>query len=86
MVIQALLLVSTIVGSATGVNSGHSSISFCVSDKVSSNLYYLTDLTAPVPGQSVSEDQYTQGRLVLGGSFLMASIMSYLSSGHNNKI
>ena len=53
------------------MSSGQSgTISFCVTDKTTANVYYLTDLTAPIPGQAVAEDQYSQGRLVLGGGFI----------------
>ena len=54
MVVKSLVLLWLMVGGATGVSSGQSTISFCVTDKASSNIYYLTDLTAPMPGQSVA--------------------------------
>jgi hypothetical protein len=66
-----LLVAGLFLGAAPGVSSGQSgTISFCVADKAMSSTYYLTDLTAPIPGQSVAEDQFTQGRLVLGGGFI----------------
>lgn len=65
------LITGLVLWAAPGVNSGQSgTISFCVTDKATSNIFYLTDLTAPIPGQSVAEDQFTQGRLVLGGGFI----------------
>lgn len=68
----ALAVVAAIVlEGVPGVSSGQSgTISFCVTDKTTANVYYLTDLTAPIPGQAVAEDQYSQGRLVLGGGFI----------------
>jgi hypothetical protein len=50
--------------------SSTSTISFCISDGFPSHLYYLTDLTSPLPGQAVVLDEYVSGRLVLTGGFL----------------
>jgi len=64
------VLLCMLADGATGVSSGQSTISFCVADKAAHSTYFLSDLTAPMPGQSVADDQYSQGRLVLGGGFL----------------
>ena len=50
--------------------SSTSTISFCISDGFPSHLFYLTDLTSPLPGQAVVLDEYISGRLVLTGGFL----------------
>ena len=50
--------------------SSTSTISFCISDGFPSHLFYLTDLTSPLPGQAVILDECIAGRLVLTGGFL----------------
>ena len=52
--------------------SSTSTISFCISDGSPSHLFYLTDLSSPLPGQSVVLEEYSAGRLVLSGGFLPA--------------
>ncbi len=59
-----LMFVSTEGASST------SSISFCISDGTPSQIFYLTDLSSPLPGQAVVLEEYTSGRLVLSGGFL----------------
>ena len=63
----AVMLASKPCVSVTALSSGLSSISLCVTDKATSSVWFLTDLTAPLPGQAVWEEQYLQGRLVLLG-------------------
>ena len=67
LLLFAAMLASKPCVTATALSSGLSSISLCVTDKATSSVWYLTDLTAPLPGQAVSEEQYLQGRLVLLG-------------------
>jgi len=62
------------------VSSGQSTISFCVTDNAASNTFFLSDLTAPMPGQAVADDQYSQGRLVLGGGFLPNPIVEVVAA------
>ena len=69
-----------LAGGATGVSSGQSTISFCVTDNAASNTFFLSDLTAPMPGQAVADDQYSQGRLVLGGGFLPNPIVEVVAA------
>ena len=76
----ALLCVGMLAGGATGVSSGQSTISFCVTDNAASNTFFLSDLTAPMPGQAVADDQYSQGRLVLGGGFLPNPVVEVVAA------
>lgn len=61
-------------GSEVSANSQWSSstslLSFCVSDGPASSKYFLHDLTPVTVGQSLFTDDWSQGRLMLGGNFL----------------
>jgi hypothetical protein len=54
LVFGSILFVWIMSRSVKSMPSGQSTISFCMSDKASSSIYYLTDLMAPLPGQSVT--------------------------------
>ena len=54
LVFGSILFVWIMGRGVKSMPSGQSTISFCMSDKASSNIYYLTDLMAPLPGQSVT--------------------------------
>jgi hypothetical protein len=58
LVFGSILFVWIMSSSVKSMPSGQSTISFCMSDKASSNIYYLTDLMAPLPGQSVTGMSY----------------------------
>eukprot|EP00960_Hanusia_phi_P004460 130290-Hanusia_phi.AAC.1 len=95
-----LLLVVVPGAQATlGLTGGQSSVSFCVTDKSSAHvsccfacgptdvhlqLFYLTDLTSPLLGQTLSEEQFSQGKLILGGGALPDFKVQLVGAGHEH--
>jgi hypothetical protein len=85
VIFVALLLYHS--GQAGGSSSSSSSsiLSFCITDSAQSNIYYLADQTLPLPGQSLFHEEYTQGRLVLGGVYLPNPKIIVSSADGNSK-
>mmetsp|Transcript_23448 Transcript_23448/g.76235 ORF Transcript_23448/g.76235 Transcript_23448/m.76235 type:complete len:569 (-) Transcript_23448:3064-4770(-) len=80
LLLYLLLLLLPRVHSSLGLSGGQSSVSFCVTDKSTSQLFYLTDLTSPLLGQTLSEEQFSQGKLILGGGVLPDFKLQLLSA------